>query len=164
MYRLFVDDGADAAPTLGVFLRPALSESRNARPRSWLMAREHEFADPFRHGAMEPMATLTHAPTGCSTTGRSAISCAACSPPPGAPTIALRHKLFLVATNITPAHPYLRRPRARPRADLDGDRSVRGTPRPFPPVSIGGEYYVDGALNKTLNASVALDEAWTCCA
>jgi hypothetical protein len=28
----------------------------------------------------------------------------------------------------------------------------------FPPVRIGCEYYVDGALNKTLHASVALDE------
>ena len=28
----------------------------------------------------------------------------------------------------------------------------------FPPVEIGGEYYVDGALNKTLHASVALDQ------
>ena len=28
----------------------------------------------------------------------------------------------------------------------------------FPPVRIGGEYFVDGALNKTLHASVALDE------
>jgi predicted acylesterase/phospholipase RssA len=28
----------------------------------------------------------------------------------------------------------------------------------FPPVSIDGEHYVDGALNKTLHASVALDE------
>jgi hypothetical protein len=28
----------------------------------------------------------------------------------------------------------------------------------YPPVRIGGEYYVDGALNKTLHASVALDE------
>ena len=28
----------------------------------------------------------------------------------------------------------------------------------FPPVMIGGEHYVDGALNKTLHASVALDE------
>jgi hypothetical protein len=28
----------------------------------------------------------------------------------------------------------------------------------FPPVAIGGAHYVDGALNKTLHASVALDE------
>jgi len=28
----------------------------------------------------------------------------------------------------------------------------------FPPVEIGGRYYVDGALNKTMHASVALDE------
>ena len=28
----------------------------------------------------------------------------------------------------------------------------------FPPVEIDGEHYVDGALNKTLHASVALDQ------
>jgi predicted acylesterase/phospholipase RssA len=31
----------------------------------------------------------------------------------------------------------------------------------FPPVIIDGEHYVDGALNKTLHASVALDEGVT---
>jgi predicted acylesterase/phospholipase RssA len=31
-------------------------------------------------------------------------------------------------------------------------------PGVFPPVHIGGRYYVDGALNKTLHASVALEE------
>jgi NTE family protein len=31
----------------------------------------------------------------------------------------------------------------------------------FPPVEIDDSYYVDGALKKTLHASVALDEALT---
>jgi len=31
----------------------------------------------------------------------------------------------------------------------------------FPPVEIGGQHYVDGALNKTLHASVALNEGVT---
>ena len=52
----------------------------------------------------------------------------------------------------------VRRARARPRADLARDRGVRALPGLFPPVAIDGEHYVDGALNKTLHASVALDE------
>src|SRR4029434_8228173 len=34
-------------------------------------------------------------------------------------------------------------------------------PGMFPPVEISGQHYVDGALNKTLHASVALDEGVT---
>ena len=36
--------------------------------------------------------------------------------------------------------------------------SSSALPGLFPPVEIDGEHYVDGALNKTLNASAALDE------
>ena len=68
MYRLFIDDGADAALTPGVFLRPALSEfAQRAASLPWLVWRASVqwFADPFRHGAMEWMSTLAHAmPTG----------------------------------------------------------------------------------------------------
>jgi predicted acylesterase/phospholipase RssA len=41
------------------------------------------------------------------------------------------------------------------------DRAIAASaalPGLFPPVEIDGEHYVDGALNKTLHASVALDE------
>src|SRR5438552_4639174 len=68
MYRLFIDDGADAALTPGVFLRPALSEfAQRAASVPWLVLRAtlQWMRDPFRHGAMESMATLAHAvPTG----------------------------------------------------------------------------------------------------
>src|SRR6266496_3504681 len=61
MYRLFIDDGADAALTPGVFLRPALSEfAQRAASVPWLVSRAtlQWLRDPFRHGAMESMATL----------------------------------------------------------------------------------------------------------
>ncbi|PHV09689.1 patatin-like phospholipase family protein [Chitinimonas sp. BJB300] len=72
---------------------------------------------------------------------------------------ALRHKLYIVAT------------------DLDTGRSVKfggighdhvsiskavqassALPGLFPPVEIDGDHYVDGALKKTLHASISLDE------
>lgn len=70
----------------------------------------------------------------------------------------LRHKLFLVATNLdtgesvafgTPGHD-----------DIPISAAVRASaalPGLFPPVEIGDSYFVDGALKKTLHASVALD-------
>lgn len=70
----------------------------------------------------------------------------------------LRHKLFLVATNLdtgesvafgTPGHD-----------DIPISAAVRASaalPGLFPPVEIGDSYFVDDALKKTLHASVALD-------
>src|SRR6187402_3486554 len=68
MYRLFIDDGVDAALTPEVFLRPALFEfAQRAASFPWLVVRATTqwLRDPLRHGAMESMATLAHAvPTG----------------------------------------------------------------------------------------------------
>ena len=64
MYRLFIDDGADAALTPDVFLRPALAEfAQRASSVPWLVMRAtmQWLRDPFHHGAMESMATLAHA-------------------------------------------------------------------------------------------------------
>jgi len=71
---------------------------------------------------------------------------------------ALSRKLFLVATNLdsgasvvfgAPGHD-----------DVPISRAIEASaalPGLFPPVAIRGEHYVDGALNKTLHASVALE-------
>ena len=69
----------------------------------------------------------------------------------------LRHKLFLVATDLDTgkAVPF----GARGRNDVPIARAVLASsalPGLFPPVEIDGRYYVDGALVKTLHASVAL--------
>jgi len=71
----------------------------------------------------------------------------------------LRHKRYLVATNLdsgawvtfgTPGFDH-----------VPIDKAIAASaalPGLFPPVEIDGEHYVDGALNKTLHASVALDQ------
>ena len=68
MYRLFIDDGVDAALTPQIFLRPALGEfARRAAslPRLFARATMQYLRDPFQRGAMESFATLSHAiPTG----------------------------------------------------------------------------------------------------
>ena len=71
----------------------------------------------------------------------------------------LGRKLFLVATNLdTGASVTFGAPG---RDDVPISKAIEASaalPGLFPPVRIGNEYFVDGALNKTLHASVALDE------
>jgi predicted acylesterase/phospholipase RssA len=71
----------------------------------------------------------------------------------------LEHKLFLVATDIDTGASV---PFGAPGwDDVPIARAVQASaalPGLFPPVEIGGRFYVDGALTKTLHASVALRE------
>ena len=71
----------------------------------------------------------------------------------------LRHKLFLVTTDLDTGESV-----AFGTPGLDDvpiSRAVQASaalPGLFPPVEIKGRYFVDGALRKTLHASVALDQ------
>lgn len=71
----------------------------------------------------------------------------------------LKTKLTLVATNLDSGEPA---PFGRPGWDhVPISQAVQASsalPGLFPPVEIGGQYYVDGALKKTMHASVALDD------
>ena len=71
----------------------------------------------------------------------------------------LKTRLTLVATNLDSSEPT---PFGRPGWDhIPISRAVQASsalPGLFPPVEIEGHYYVDGALKKTLHASVALDD------
>jgi NTE family protein len=71
----------------------------------------------------------------------------------------LKNKLTLVATNLDSAEPA---PFGRPGWDhIPISQAVQASsalPGLFPPVEINDQYYVDGALKKTMHASVALDE------
>jgi predicted acylesterase/phospholipase RssA len=70
----------------------------------------------------------------------------------------LRHKLFLVATNLDTGLSVTFGGAGQDHVPIS--RAIEASsalPGLFPPVAIGGEHYVDGALNKTLHASVALE-------
>ena len=164
MYRLFIDDGADAALTPGVFLRPALSEfAQRAASFPWLVVRAtmQWLQDPFRHGAMESMAILAHAvPTGFFDNRsigdflRRLFTAADRTDD----FRKLRHRLFLVATNLDTGASVTFGAPGRDHMPISmAIEASAALPGLFPPVRIGGDYYVDGALNKTLHASVALE-------
>ena len=165
MYRIFIDDGADAALKPEVFLRPAFGEfTRRALslPRLTVLALGAYLRDPFHHGVMESFSMLSHAmPTGLFDNGSIDAFLQRLFAAPGRTNDfrKLSRKLFLVATNLdtgasvtfgAPGHDHVPISRA-----IEASSALPGL---FPPVEIGGEHYVDGALNKTLHASVALDQ------
>jgi predicted acylesterase/phospholipase RssA len=165
MYRLFIDDGADAALKPEIFLRPALGEFRRRAlslpALGWSVLRRYA-RNPFRPGVMSSFATLTQAmPTGIFDNRAIDAFLARLFAAPGR-TNDFRHlprKLFLVATNLdTGASVTFGRPGLDHVPISRAIEASSALPGLFPPVEIDGEHYVDGALNKTLHASVALDE------
>jgi NTE family protein len=165
MYRLFIAEDRHAALSPALFLRPAISEfSRRALsvPGLFGSAALRFLQHPLRRGALSSFAALGRAvPTGLfdqraihgflvrlfGASGRSNDF------------RRLRHKLFLVATNLDTGAAITF---GKPGFDhVPIDRAIAASaalPGLFPPVAIDGEHYVDGALNKTLHASVALDQ------
>lgn len=165
MYRFFIDDGAHAALTPQLFLRPALTEfSRRlvALPALALQALVRYLRDPSHGGVLESLATLSRAmPVGVFDNAKIDRFLARLLSGPGRTNDfrELERRLFLVATNLdtgasvvfgAPGHDHVPISRA-----IGASSALPGL---FPPVQIGGEHYVDGALNKTLHASLALDE------
>jgi NTE family protein len=168
MYRLFIDDGADASLSPTLFLRPALAEFARrglSLPRDFLGAALGRLRRTTRKDAKPSIAALAAVfgraiPTGLfdqrpldrfltrlfSTPGRSNDFGK------------LEHKLFLIATNLdTGASTTFGAPGLDHVPITKAIQASAALPGLYPPVVIGGVHYVDGALNKTLHASVALD-------
>jgi predicted acylesterase/phospholipase RssA len=168
MYRLFIDDGADASLSPALFLRPAFGEFARrglSLPRLLVGAALARIRKADRRNMMESIAAvgadLSRAiPTGLfdqraldrfltrlfSTPGRSNDF------------RELDHRLFVIATNLDtgasttfggPGFDHIPITRA-----IEASAALPGL---FPPVEIDGAHYVDGVLNKTLHASVALE-------
>ena len=165
LYRLFIDDGHDAVLRPEIFLRPALAEfwqRMRSLPRLALRAGLRYLRDPLHAGAMESLATLAQAlPVGMFDNATVDRFLARLLAAPGRTNDfrRLRHRLFLVAANLdtggsvvfgSPGYDHVPISRA-----ISASSALPGL---FPPVEIDGEHYVDGALNKTLHASVALDQ------
>ena len=132
MYRLFIDDGADAALTPEIFLRPALRRVRAPRALRCrgLAARAtlQYLRDPFHRGVMESFATLSHAmPTGVFD-NRAIDDFLARAVRRARPHQRLpQARAQAVPRRDQPRHRRvgdLRRARPRPRADLARDRGV----------------------------------------
>ena len=165
MYRLFINDGVDAALKPEIFLKPALAEFGRclaALPRLAVRATIKYARDPFHRGVLESFSTLAQAiPTGFFDNRAVDRFLANLFAAPGRTNDfrQLERKLFLVATNLdTGASVSFGQ---HHRAHVPISRAIEASsalPGLFPPVRIDGEFYVDGALNKTLHASVALDE------
>jgi NTE family protein len=165
MYRLFIDDGAEAALRPQLFLRPAIGEfARRFRaiPGLSLRATLRYLRDPLRAGVFESLATLSRAmPVGVFDNAAIDAFLSRLLAAPGRTNDfrKLLRKLYLVATNLDTGAPIVF---GSPGYDhVPISRAIGASsalPGLFPPVEIDGEHYVDGALNKTLHASVALDE------
>jgi len=165
IYRLFIDDGVDAVLSPGLFLRPAVGEfvRRALKVPGLLAAATGDFLrQPFRRGAAASFATLGRAvPTGLFDQ-RAIDAFLVRMFASGGRTADFRklgRKLFLVATNLDTGAPVTFG--AAGFDDVPINKAIAASaalPGLFPPVAIHGQYYVDGALNKTLHASVALDE------
>ncbi|MBP6368388.1 MAG: patatin-like phospholipase family protein [Burkholderiales bacterium] len=164
MYRLFIDDGAEAALKPEIFLRPALGEFRRraaALPGLTWHALVQYARDPFRRGVMSSLSTIARAiPTGMFDNRAIDEFLARLFSGPGRTNDfrKLRHKLFLVATNLDTGLSVTFGAAGQDHVPIS--RAIEASsalPGLFPPVAIGGEHYVDGALNKTLHASVALE-------
>ena len=165
MYRLFIADSADAKLTPELFLRPALREFRQRMftlPRLMARVTWQYLRDPLHHNLMESVSMLSRAmPTGLFDNGAIDAFLGDLFAAPGRTNDfrALRHKLFLVATNLDSGASVTF---GGPGFDaVPISRAIEASaalPGLFPPVEIGGEHYVDGALNKTLHASVALEQ------
>jgi len=164
MYRLFIDDGAESVLKPEIFLRPALVEFWRralALPHLVFEATFKYLRDPFHRGVMESFSTLARAvPTGIFDNRAIDHFLAELFSAPGRSNDFrdLRAKLFLVATNLDTGASVAFGEAGRDAVPIS--RAIEASsalPGMFPPVEIDGEHYVDGALNKTLHASLALD-------
>ena len=165
MYRLFIEDDADDALKPDLFLKPAFSQLGRrvlTVPALLLRAGVQYLRDPFHRGAMESFATLGRAiPTGMFDNRAVDAFLARVFSAAGRTNDfrQLRCKLFLVATNLDSGVSVTFGANGTDHVPIS--RAIEASsalPGMFPPVEIDGEHYVDGALNKTLHASVALEE------
>ncbi len=164
MYQMFIEsEAADDPFEPEILMRPALREyaQRLALLPHLLTSSAQEYlVSPRARGLVESYWQLAHAmPTGIfDNSGIGAYLTRLFSAKGRTNDFRkLRHKLFLVATDLDSAEAA---PFGAPGWDhvpiAQAVLASAALPGLFPPVQIGGRHYVDGALVKTLHASVAL--------
>ena len=166
MHEMFIEsDAADDPFEPDLLLRPALGEYAHRLatiPKLLASAAYHYLEHAGSRGFFESFGRLARAlPTGIfDNAGVGEYLTRLFSEPKRTNDFRqLKRKLFLVATDLETGESA---PFGAPGwDDVPIARAVQASaalPGLFPPVEIGGRFYVDGALTKTLHASVALRE------
>ncbi len=170
MVRMFVESEVDEGPfDPASLLRPAWSEFRHRVAEAPAVLREllDEMRRGLLHGGLGTAAwrgldrAATLLPTGVIDATPAELKLAALLREPGRSNRfqGLRARLRIVATDIDTGETVAFG--GPGTGDVPISRAVLASaavPGLFPPVKIGGRWFVDGALNKTLHASIALQE------
>jgi NTE family protein len=163
--RMITEHGADEVFDPEMLLRPAFGEywkrALSVPPLMWSAVAEY-CADPFRHGLFESFQRLSRAiPTGVfDSRGVEAVLKKMFAVRGRSNDFRkLRNRLFLVATDLDSGESVAFGSAGHDAVPIStAVRASSALPGLFPPVEIDGRSYVDGALIKTLHASVALKE------
>lgn len=166
MHRSFIEnETADDPFEPALLLRPAIGEygRRLATLPALLVSAVRDYLEqPGSKGFFEFFQRLARlAPTGIFDNSRMGAYLTRLFSAPGRLNDfrRLRHRLFLVATDLDTGEAV---PFGAPGWDdvpiARAAQASAALPGLFPPVEIAGRYYVDGALTKTLHASIALRE------
>jgi NTE family protein len=166
LYRMFIDsDSAEVPFEPEVLLRPALGEY--ARRVSTIPALLSEslleyLRSPLRRDFLASFQRLSQAiPTGLFNNAGVDDFLTRLFSLPGMTNDfrRLRHRLYLVATDLDSGTAIAFGAEGHDHVPIaTAIRASAALPGLFPPVEIDGRWYVDGALKKTLHASVALKE------
>ncbi len=165
MYEMFIEsEAADDPFEPELLLQPAVTEFAQrlaSLPRLLASATQEYLTSPRAPGFFESMRSLAQAmPTGVFDNSAIRAYLAALFAAPGRTNDFrhLRRKLFVVATDLDSGEAV---PFGAPGWDdipiAEAVVASAALPGLFPPVEIHGRHYVDGALVKTLHASVALE-------
>ncbi|MEP7156974.1 MAG: patatin-like phospholipase family protein [Betaproteobacteria bacterium] len=172
IYRMFIDnDSADGKGASNatlrpeIFLKPAWGEyGRRLRSVPGLMVRGcvRYLASPFRQSPMESFAPFSRAiPAGLFDNNGIARFLEKAFSEPGRTNDfrQLKHTLYSVAVDLDSGNAVVFGGAGQDHVPISkAVQASAALPGLFPPVEIEGRYFVDGALKKTLNASLALED------
>lgn len=163
--RMLVENDTDEVFDPEMLLRPAFGEyfkrALSVPPLLWSSFR-HYLSDPWHLGLFESFQRLSYAlPAGVfDNAGIDELLRKLFSAPGRSNDFRqLKHRLFLVATDLDSGESVAFGGQGHDDVPISlAVQASAALPGLFPPVKINGHYFVDGALIKTLHASVALRE------
>ena len=166
LYRLYIESGSgEQSLAPAVFQRPAVGEylQRAAAVPDLLITALWRYAqDPLERGLWGSLQALGRAvPTGIFDGAPIARGLARLFEASGGTNDfrRLKHRLYVVATDLDTGESVKFGARGYDSVPIaTAVRASSSLPGLYPPTQIDGRYFVDGALKKTLHASVALKE------